>query len=72
MGIRDAIDVEAEVNAGNIGVAMDKILVMIRKWLAAKFGNGVTPPTLSNIEKLDLEVQKMRFVAGPPPNVLYP
>jgi len=70
--IRDAVDIEAEVNAGDIGGAMAKVLAMVRKWLAAKFGNGTTPPTLTNLQKLDLEVQKMRFTAGPPPNVLYP
>lgn len=66
--IRDAIDVEADVDAGNIGAAMTKILAMVRKWLTAKFG----APVLTNIQKLDAEVQKMRFVAGQPPNVLYP
>ena len=70
--IRDAIEVTDDVDAGNIGAAMTKILTMIRKWLTAKFGNGTAPPVLTNIQKLDAEVQKLRFVPGPPPNVLYP
>jgi hypothetical protein len=71
--ILDAVwGLEVDIANGATDTAMQKILAMVRKWLKAKFGNSTTPPILSNVEKLDREVQKIRFIAGPPPDVLYP